>query len=581
MGLKLGVMKNKEDKKNYEKDGECDIPHDLMREILLRLPAKSLLRFRCVSKLWFSTTTDPSFINLFATQSSTRPYLELCFTKEDNWLFFSLAQKSLSHHHMDHITLPKEDRFINDFESILGLISFQYLNYFVIWNPTIRQHVTIPKPKDSWHTRSYLGYDPIGDTYKLLCMSNTSDSRPQVLTLGAQESWRLIKNSPMHYQTNNGKYINGFIFYEAYLRYEYYGTLVDRGCPSYIYREGLDRKTIMRFDVRSEEFKPIQMPPHFSHKTRHALVNYEGKVARICQESSFIILWILEDVDKEKWSYKEFHVPFPPEDPIEAYDYSINILSQQNENYILNGIHDDTGELVKYILSGINDDTGEFIFIPLTMWCGDKEAYVFCYDPKKKCTRKIRFEGTGYDGIRREVQTMSLINHPNLLQAHCSFTAGHHLWVVMPYMAGGSCLHIIKSSYQDGFEEPIIATLLRESLKALVMHYQYIWLPVQAGNILLDSNGAVKLADFGVSACMFDTGDRQRSRNTFVGTPCWDFFFLPTLTLFILHRMAPEVMQQLHGYDFKADVWSFGITALELAHGHAPFSKYPPMKVKL
>lgn len=44
---------------------------------------------------------------------------------------------------------------------------------------------------------------------------------------------------------------------------------------------------------------------------------------------------------------------------------------------------------------------------------------------------------------------------------------------------------------------------------------------MQAGNILLDSNGAVKLADFGVSACMFDSGDRQRSRNTFVGTPCW------------------------------------------------------------
>ncbi|CAN7035199.1 unnamed protein product [Brassica oleracea var. botrytis] len=172
------------------------------------------------------------------------------------------------------------------------------------------------------------------------------------------------------------------------------------------------------------------------------------------------------------------------------------------------------------------------------------------------------------DGIRREVQTMSLINHPNVLQAHCSFTAGHQLWVVMPYMAGGSCLHIIKSSYQDGFEEPVIATLLRETLRALVyLHaHGHIHRDVKAGNILLDSNGAVKLADFGVSACMFDTGDRQRSRNTFVGTPCW---------------MAPEVMQQLHGYDFKADVWSFGITALELAHGHAPFSKYPPMKVLL
>ncbi|KAH1091980.1 hypothetical protein J1N35_019237 [Gossypium stocksii] len=172
------------------------------------------------------------------------------------------------------------------------------------------------------------------------------------------------------------------------------------------------------------------------------------------------------------------------------------------------------------------------------------------------------------DGIRREVQTMSLIDHPNLLRAHCSFATGHNLWVVMPYMAGGSCLHIMKSAFPEGFEEPVIATLLREVLKALLyLHaHGHIHRDVKAGNILVDSNGAVKLADFGVSACMFDTGDRQRSRNTFVGTPCW---------------MAPEVMQQLHGYDFKADIWSFGITALELAHGHAPFSKYPPMKVLL
>lgn len=172
------------------------------------------------------------------------------------------------------------------------------------------------------------------------------------------------------------------------------------------------------------------------------------------------------------------------------------------------------------------------------------------------------------DGIRREVQTMSLISHPNLLQAHCSFTAGHSLWVVMPYMTGGSCMHIMKSAFPEGFEEPVIATLLHEVLKALVyLHsHGHIHRDVKSGNILVDTKGFVKLADFGVSACMFDTGDRQRSRNTFVGTPCW---------------MAPEVMQQLHGYDFKADIWSFGITALELAHGHAPFSKYPPMKVLL
>lgn len=63
---------------------------------------------------------------------------------------------------------------------------------------------------------------------------------------------------------------------------------------------------------------------------------------------------------------------------------------------------------------------------------------------------------------------MSLINHPNLLRAYCSFTAGQNLWVVTPYMAAGSCLHILKSSFQEGFEEPVIATLLREVLKALV-----------------------------------------------------------------------------------------------------------------
>ncbi|XP_044484708.1 serine/threonine-protein kinase BLUS1-like isoform X4 [Mangifera indica] len=172
------------------------------------------------------------------------------------------------------------------------------------------------------------------------------------------------------------------------------------------------------------------------------------------------------------------------------------------------------------------------------------------------------------DDIRREAQTMSLIDHPNVISAYCSFVVDRNLWVVMPFMAEGSCLHLMKIAYEDGFEEPAIGTILKETLKALdYLHRQgHIHRDVKAGNILLDSNGVVKLADFGVSACMFDTGDRQRTRNTFVGTPCW---------------MAPEVLQPGSGYNSKADIWSFGITALELAHGHAPFSKYPPMKVLL
>ncbi|KAL2533968.1 Protein kinase superfamily protein [Abeliophyllum distichum] len=172
------------------------------------------------------------------------------------------------------------------------------------------------------------------------------------------------------------------------------------------------------------------------------------------------------------------------------------------------------------------------------------------------------------NNVSREAQTMVLVDHPNVLKSHCSFVSDHNLWVVMPYMAGGSCLHILKAVHPDGFEEVVIASILREVLKGLDYLHQHghIHRDVKAGNILIDSRGGIKLGDFGVSACLFDSGDRQRMRNTFVGTPCW---------------MAPEVMEQLHGYDFKADIWSFGITALELAHGHAPFSKYPPMKVLL
>lgn len=69
--------------------------------------------------------------------------------------------------------------------------------------------------------------------------------------------------------------------------------------------------------------------------------------------------------------------------------------------------------------------------------------------------------------ISREAQTMILVDHPNVLKAHCSFVSDHNLWVVMPFMAGGSCLHILKAVYPDGFEEVVIATILREVLKGL------------------------------------------------------------------------------------------------------------------
>eukprot|EP00899_Mesostigma_viride_P015543 jgi/Mesvir1/23990/Mv10747-RA.2 len=176
--------------------------------------------------------------------------------------------------------------------------------------------------------------------------------------------------------------------------------------------------------------------------------------------------------------------------------------------------------------------------------------------------------GANLEEVRKETATMSMINHPNLVRAHASFVYQSNLWVIMPYLSGGSCLNIMRTAYPNGFPETIIVTILKETLKALdyLHRHNYIHRDVKAGNILVDDDGTVKVTDFGVSATMQDSGDRTKGRQTFVGTPCW---------------MAPEVMEQLHAYDTRADIWSFGITCLELAHGHAPFSKYPPMKVLL
>lgn len=176
------------------------------------------------------------------------------------------------------------------------------------------------------------------------------------------------------------------------------------------------------------------------------------------------------------------------------------------------------------------------------------------------------------DNIVAEVHLMRLSLHPNVLSSHTAFVVKRKLWLVMPVMRKGSCLRIMKymekAGLGEGLKEDWIATILRATLEGLqYLHQQNkVHRDVKAGNILMDSDGSVKISDFGVAGLLTPSTDRRNNRTTFVGTPCW---------------MAPEVMEESRSYDEKADIWSFGITALELAKGYAPYAKLPPYKACL
>ncbi|CAD5120986.1 DgyrCDS9529 [Dimorphilus gyrociliatus] len=156
-----------------------------------------------------------------------------------------------------------------------------------------------------------------------------------------------------------------------------------------------------------------------------------------------------------------------------------------------------------------------------------------------------------FEDIKKEVKILKCLKHDNIVKFECCYLRDHVVWLAMEYCLGSAfdILEVHKKSLQ----EDEIRAICAGALNALVyLHFELgaIHRDVKAGNVLLAVGGVVKLADFGSASLV-------NRASSFIGTPYW---------------MAPEVITSMDEmlYDCKADVWSLGITCIELAEKKPP-----------
>ncbi|XP_052185203.1 mitogen-activated protein kinase kinase kinase YODA-like [Diospyros lotus] len=191
-----------------------------------------------------------------------------------------------------------------------------------------------------------------------------------------------------------------------------------------------------------------------------------------------------------------------------------------------------------HVYVGFNSESGEM--------CAMKEVTLLSDDAKSKESAKQ---------LGQEISLLSRLRNPNIVQYYGSETVGDKLYIYLEYVSGGSIYKLLQEYGQFG--ELAIRSYTKQILSGLAyLHTENtVHRDIKGANILVDPNGRVKLADFGMAKHI--TG--QPCPLSFRGSPYW---------------MAPEVIKNSNGCNLAVDIWSLGCTVLEMATAKPPWSQY-------
>ncbi|CAN8237262.1 unnamed protein product [Cochlearia groenlandica] len=349
---------------------------DLVVEILKKVPTKSLVKFRSVSKQWSCIIgSRKDLIDSIITRSLAQPLHKLplfIFHHSLRRSFFTVSHVySQSTKHAVSLTpriLHNSFEWF-DYQYVRGLIccSSEFSHLVVIYNPTTMQCFTLPAIKSSPVNTSrksycYFGYDPVMNQYKALDIIVDRKQRTQtcyVFTLGQGKSWREIQSiEDKLFQRIKFVCIDGTIYF------------------------GVDSVTqqhqvlLMSFNVRYERFDYVWAPETMLRTMlnpipyeRQTLVNHLGKLGCICFSGKDTYIWIMDNAEKQEWSKVIFCLPIFP----------LGILGF--------GVHKFTGVT----------PTGEFFVTLLEL---DESFYVYYYDMKRNSFRRLQVQGTTPDQFK-------------------------------------------------------------------------------------------------------------------------------------------------------------------------------------